>query len=206
MAPAHKPVGPLSEVDLAAQEEQIRSAMGSILDALQINWRSDANTMDTPDRVARMLVREACHGRVTAPPELKVFPVDRDRGSPSTVMVGPISFSSMCAHHFLPVLGRAWVGVQCHDVQLGLSKYARAIRWIMARPHMQEEATEQAADLLFDAVKPRALIILAKARHTCMTWRGVTDGPAEMSTMAIRGAFHQDQALLDRFLAQMGEG
>lgn len=178
-------------------EDNAAKAVEQLLDALLI--LPDHNTKDTPKRVAKMLVREALAGRFEPPPDLAVFP--NMHNVDEIYCVGPISFSSMCAHHLVPIIGKAWIGVLPDKSLMGLSKFHRLTRWVMARPQMQEEATEQLATALHEAIKPRGLAVVLRATHFCCSWRGVRDEPSLMTTSVNHGLLREDPAARAEFLA-----
>jgi GTP cyclohydrolase I len=118
-----------------------------------------------PRRVARMMGREVFRGRYQPQPVLTDFP---NIGSFDQFYAGgPIAVRSCCAHHLVPITGRAWIGIVPSNRVIGLSKFDRLTDWIMARPQIQEEATEQLADALETAIAPRALGVIVRARHLC---------------------------------------
>lgn len=71
-----------------------------------------------------------------------------DSGLDEVYSLGPIAVRSACAHHFVPVTGRMWVGVLPADKLIGISNFVRLANWILSRPHLQEEATVMLADEL----------------------------------------------------------
>jgi GTP cyclohydrolase I len=183
--PANGNLAGLSDDDMTAMESRVARHVAGILDALRI--APDHNTMGTPDRVARMFVREIFAGRYTPMPSLTDFP---NIGRLDQIYaVGPIAFRSCCAHHLVPILGQAWVGVLPGERLIGLSKFHRLTAWIMSRPQIQEEATEQLANALADAINPRALAVIVRGKHFCTAWRGVRDEPSVLTTSVMRGAF-----------------
>lgn len=173
--------------DLDALEEEVAVRVLGLLRALVID--NDHNTDGTARRVARMLVRESMRGRYEPQPRATDFPNVRELDEIYTV--GPITVRSMCSHHLVPIVGRAWVGVipEPSGKVIGLSKFTRLADWVMARPQIQEEATVQLADLLEQLVQPRGLALVVRAEHMCMTWRGVRDQGTEMVTSVMRGIF-----------------
>lgn len=190
--------GTLTGGELAEIEDQVTGCIGDLLAALRIE--PDHNTADTPARVARMMVRETFAGRYEAPPTLTDFP--HSAGDLDQVYaVGPVSFRSCCAHHLVPITGQAWVGVVPSDRVIGLSKFHRLTRWIMARPQIQEEATEQLADALSEAMAPKGLALILRASHLCCTWRGVCDDGSLMTTSIMRGAFKTDPRARAEFMS-----
>jgi GTP cyclohydrolase I len=192
----------LEDGDLAAMENVIAGHVHGILQALAINIADDHNAAETPERVARMFVREMCAGRFEPRPKVTCFENVRDIDQ--LYAVGPIAVRSCCAHHLCPIEGEAWCGVIPTDRVVGLSKFSRLASWIMARPQMQEEATVQLADEIEEAIRPRGLAVVVRARHTCMTWRGVRDRESLMTTSVTRGALRDSSAARAEFFAMIG--
>jgi GTP cyclohydrolase I len=173
--------------DLDAIEGEVRGHIQHALHALLIDTGNDHNTKETAERFARMLVREAFAGRYTPLPRLTDFPNAKHLDEIYTV--GPITVRSMCAHHLLPILGQCWVAVKPTERIIGLSKFTRLVRWVMARPHIQEEAVIMLADEIERLIAPQGLAVLIRAEHQCMTWRGVQDAGQSMVTSVMRGFF-----------------
>lgn len=189
----------LADGDLAAIETEARAAVCQLLDALVIDQAGDHNARETADRVARMFVREVFAGRYQPAPALTDFPNAKNLDELYTV--GPIAVRSTCAHHLVPILGEAYVGVIPGDRVMGLSKFARLAEWVMARPQIQEEAAVQLADALESALRPRALGVVVDAQHLCTCWRGVRDAGSRMTTSIMRGLFRKEDAARAEFLS-----
>lgn len=203
-APANRNIAAaLTPDDLAAMQRDVARHVAGLLEALGI--APDHNTQATPGRVARMLINEVFAGRYQPMPELTDFP---NIGPPDQLYaVGPIAVRSCCAHHLVPIIGQAWIGVLPDERIIGLSKFHRLTEWIMARPQIQEEATEQLADALQQAIAPLGLGVIVRARHLCCAWRGVRDEPSLMTTSVMRGSLRskpEARAELMSLLAGMG--
>lgn len=188
----------VTEDKLQTMRETIAVHYAEILRALGIDMTNDHNAQDTPRRVAKMLVDEACWGRFNECPRITDFPNAAHLDEIYTV--GPISVRSLCSHHMLPIFGNAWIGVIPSDRVIGLSKFNRIVQWVMQRPQIQEEATIMLADKIEELIKPKALGVVVKATHTCMTWRGVKDNNTDMVTSVMRGAFRDNPAARNEFL------
>ena len=172
---------------------QVERACQDLLEALFIDTDNDHNTKETARRMAKMFVYEVFAGRYTEPPTVTDFPNVKNVDQIHTV--GPAIVRSACSHHMVPIMGQAWVGILPHKDEgrvLGLSKFVRLSDWVFARPQIQEEATEQLADIIETAAKPRGLAVVVRAEHLCMTWRGVKQTNTTMVTSAMRGAFKED--------------
>jgi GTP cyclohydrolase I len=187
--------------DLAAAER----AYASFLDALGVPVTP--HTADTPRRVAKMFCHEVFAGLYEPPPPVTAFaqpqPLDQ------VYAVGPAAFRSICAHHAVPIIGHAWIALKPGVKLIGLSKFSRVAAWVMARPQVQEEATEQLADMLWDETQPEALAVIVRARHFCCAWRGIRDDGQLMMTSVMRGRFREDPAMRREvlsLLAGLGAG
>lgn len=199
VANAHDPIdGP----GLAIMEAKVAASMEDVLGALGIDWISDPNTQGTPRRWAKMLCREVLAGRFGERPKITTFP--NTRKVDEVIVVGPIGVRSMCSHHFVPILGQCWIGVIPGDKLLGLSKYSRLTRWIMARPQIQEEAAMQLADEIEALLEPLAIGVVVKAQHLCMTWRGVQEQESEMTSSVMRGKFKDSVSARAELMSLIG--
>ncbi|MCX7063664.1 MAG: GTP cyclohydrolase I [Proteobacteria bacterium] len=192
------------EVDALLSE--VEAKMREVLKALVIDTDSDHNTQDTARRVAKMYLTEVFRGRYAPMPPVTEFPnISRLN---ELMIIGPVTVRSACSHHFCPIMGQVWVGVMPNEnsALIGLSKYARLVEWVMARPQIQEEAVTQLADLLQDKMQPDGLAIVMRADHFCMQWRGVKDIDSKMVNSVMRGSFLKDPNLRREFLALMNNG
>ncbi|MDH3272890.1 MAG: GTP cyclohydrolase I, partial [Gemmatimonadota bacterium] len=145
--------------------------------------------------------REVFVGRYQAAPPITAFP--NIAGLSELMIVGPVTVRSACSHHLCPIIGQVWVGVMPNESSdlIGLSKYARLVEWVMARPQIQEEAIAQLAELLQEKMRPDGLAIVMKADHFCMQWRGVRDMDSKMTNSVMRGSFLKNADLRREFLA-----
>lgn len=153
---------------------------------------SDPHLKDSPRRVAKMWVQEIFRGLWEAPPAMTTFP---NKDCDEMVLVGPLTLRSTCAHHFCPFTGHAWIGYIPGKELVGLSKFSRMLDWVAARPQTQELLGTQLADELEWRLKPKALGVVIRAHHTCMSCRGVRESTeAAMVTSVMRGAFRTKAA------------
>jgi GTP cyclohydrolase IA len=192
--------------ELEAMQAEVAGKLKGVLEALVIDTESDHNTQDTARRVAKMFVAEVFRGRYVAMPPVTEFPnIERLN---ELMIVGPVTVRSACSHHLCPIIGRIWVGVMPneHSALIGLSKYARLVEWVMARPQIKEEAVIQLADLLQEKMQPDGLAIVMRADHYCMQWRGVKDMDSKMVNSVMRGSFLKNSSLRREFLSLMNDG
>ena len=185
--------------DLQDIENEVEEAFQGVLKALLINTDEDHNTKDTARRVAKMFVHEIFRGRYYPPPKVTAFPNAKQYDQ--IYMSGPITINSTCAHHFQPITGKAYVGIFPGKKVVGLSKFNRMVDWVASRPQIQEEMTEQIADMIEQETEAKGVAVIVKAEHFCMTARGVKEHESDMLTSVVRGIFRDDQAIKAEFFS-----
>ena len=190
--------------ELALLESEVAQHMEALLQSLVIDTVNDHNTHDTARRVARMFLHEVFRGRYHAPPAITKFPNAKRLNE--LMIVGPVDVRSACSHHFVPIIGKLWIGVLGSETAnlIGLSKFSRVADWVMSRPQIQEEAVVQLADFLEKAMRPDGLAIVLKANHLCTQWRGVKDS-SHMTNSVMRGSFLTNAQSRTEFLALIEE-
>jgi GTP cyclohydrolase I len=105
------------------------------------------------------------------------------------VVVKDIDFFSMCEHHLLPFVGRCHVAYMPGRRIVGLSKIPRLVEMFSRRLQVQERLTNQIANTLNDALRPRGVAVVMEAVHLCMMMRGVEKQNSKAITSAMLGAF-----------------
>jgi GTP cyclohydrolase I len=141
----------------------------------------------------------------TAEPfEATTFP--NDEGYDELVLARDIPLRALCEHHMLPFTGTACVGYLPGDRILGLSKLARVVEHFACRPQVQERLTKQIADWLTEHLRPRAVGVVIRAEHTCMTLRGIQATGSTTLTSAMLGTLRTDARCRGEFFALAGIG
>jgi GTP cyclohydrolase I len=104
-------------------------------------------------------------------------------------VTGPIEVRSTCAHHLMPIVGHAVIGVlpSPDGKIIGLSKYDRIVHYFSARLQIQEELVAQIGKYIMDVTKPRGLAVRISAAHLCRTHRGVR---ASLDSRMVNSAFY----------------
>ena len=192
---------PLSDHEQQAMIEAAALKIAELLDILHIDHANDHNTLGTPMRVAKMMVRDINGGRFAAEPSITDF--DNVDESEDLIVTGPIDVRSMCAHHMMPIYGKAFIGIvpSAQGRIIGLSKYDRVVQHFSARFQIQEELTSQIGRFLVDKTSPAGLAVRISAVHMCKTHRGVHAGhDSRMVTTFFHGVFDQDRDLRREFL------
>lgn len=120
------------------------------------------------------------------------------------VTVQNIPFWSHCEHHIAPFFGVVHVSYVPGERIVGLSKFKRLIDIFARRLQVQERMTAQVADAINEHLEPRGVAVMVKARHSCMESRGVSTQGSETTTVALRGAYMDDQKAREEFMLTVG--
>jgi GTP cyclohydrolase IA len=116
------------------------------------------------------------------------------------ILVRDVELYSMCEHHMLPFFGKAHVAYIPSGRIIGLSKIPRLVDAFARRMQVQERLTQQIAEALQDALKPRGVAVVVEARHLCMMMRGVEKQNSSAVTSAMLGVFRTDAKTRGEFL------
>lgn len=166
---------------------------------------NDDSLRETPERVARMYVREIFSGLnpVNFP---KMTSIENKLGYNEMVTVKDIAVISVCEHHFVTIDGRATIAYIPKDKVIGLSKINRIAKFFARRPQVQERLTKQIADCLSYVLDTEDVAVMISAKHYCVIQRGVEDTASETVTSDLRGAFREDARTRKEFLTMVNPG
>ncbi|MBS4203121.1 GTP cyclohydrolase I FolE [Lederbergia citrea] len=181
---------------------QIEEAVRMILEAIGED-PSREGLLDTPKRVAKMY-EEVFSGLGKNPEEYfaTIFGEEHEE----LVLVKDIPFFSMCEHHLVPFFGKAHVAyIPQNGKVAGLSKLARAVETVAARPQLQERITSTVANVMMKKLEPHGVMVILEAEHMCMTMRGIKKPGAKTVTSAVRGIFATDSQARSEVLSLLKE-
>jgi GTP cyclohydrolase I len=116
------------------------------------------------------------------------------------VFQGAISCWSLCEHHLAPFFGVAHIGYIPNGKIVGLSKLSRLVDVFARRLQVQERLTRQIADALDENLKPKAVGVVLRCRHSCIESRGVQKAGSMTYTSALTGLFKDDISARSEFL------
>jgi len=180
--------------------ELMAEGIRKFLDGLGHGFDGDDQAR-TPPRVARAWSEDLVAGYDVDPDrELTWMPAPAEAG---TVIVRGISFASMCVHHLLPFFGEAHVAYLPGERLAGLSKLGRVVDAHGRRLQTQEHLTSDIATTLERVLKPRGVMVMLDARHTCMTLRGVRKEQSRMVTTVAMGLYDRDVSARAELVALM---
>lgn len=164
-------------------------AYGAYLDALEIDWRNDPNSSDTPRRVAKAFVNDLASGCYCHSPKITAF--DNLEGYDGIVCQTNIKLLSLCSHHHLAFSGVAhvaYIPAKTGKV-IGLSKLNRIVEFYARRPQVQENLTGQISKHVDKiCVGNKGTAVVLEADHTCCSHRGIGHN-STMRTARMTGAF-----------------
>jgi len=161
---------------------------------------SDSSLIQTPQRVAKMYVKEIFSGldEKNFPSILFLEDKYKHNETGNKIFV-KTTFASFCEHHFVPFIGTAYVAYVPNKKIIGLSKISRIVRFFSKRPQMQERLTAQIGDSLSHLLETDHVAVSITAQHHCMIIRGVEDCASHTITNTLKGRFDTDQNLRREF-------
>jgi len=193
-----------------AVQYKLYEGADTIVKALQYryrDWEGGKQLVGTDDRLFR-LFEEFCWKPEKIDRELKkVFKVF-DHEFHQMIVGGPWLVHVLCPHHLAPCTFHVYTGYipnKDRGKVLGLSKLARVADIVGRRPIIQEQYTEELADVLEQGLangvsgsKPEGVAVYVVGVHGCMTSRGVRQ-QGEVTTSVVRGAFLTEAATRNEF-------
>ena len=175
----------------------IETKFTDIMNALGLDL-SDDSLIETPKRVAKMMVGEIFWGL-----DYEAFPkcttVDNKMKYNEMVCERNVNVQSNCEHHFVVIDGLATVAYVPKDRVLGLSKINRIVEYFSKRPQIQERLTEQVFHTLQFILDTEDVAVMIDAQHYCVKSRGVEDTSSSTVTTRLGGGFKSDPAARAEF-------
>ncbi|MDP1810814.1 MAG: GTP cyclohydrolase I FolE [Sediminibacterium sp.] len=165
----------------------IQKHFKDIMHIMGLDLRDDS-LKETPNRVAKMFVKEIFSGLNPAnKPEITLF--ENKYQYNEMLIEKNITLYSYCEHHFVPIVGKVNVAYISNGNVIGLSKINRLVQYYAKRPQVQERLTNQIAEGLKDVLQTNDVAIVIDAVHLCVTSRGVNDTNSSTVTTYFSGKF-----------------
>lgn len=181
--------------------KKIESHFKGIMETLGLDL-SDDSLKGTPERVAKMYVKEIFNG-LNPENKPKVALFENSYQYNQMLVEKDITFYSNCEHHFVPIFGKAHVAYISNGKVIGLSKLNRIVQYYSKRPQVQERLTMQIAKELQEVLKTEDVAIVIDAKHLCVSSRGVSDINSATVSSFYGGKFAED-SVKKEFLAYVG--
>ena len=178
---------------------EIKDKFTDIMNALGLDLADDS-LIDTPNRVAKMYVKEIFFGL-----DYKHFPkattVDNKMKYDEMVIERNINVQSNCEHHFVIIDGSCHISYIPKNKVLGLSKLNRIVQFFSKRPQIQERLTEQIYYALSYILDTEDIGVIIEAAHYCVKSRGIQDVNSDTVTSKMGGCFKTDPEARKEFLS-----
>jgi GTP cyclohydrolase I len=172
-----------------------------------IKWAGDDPAREglkgTPDRVTRSYL-EFFAGYQENPAEYLERTFEEVEGYDEMIILKDIRLESYCEHHMVPIIGVAHVAYMPDNRVVGISKLARVVDAFSKRLQIQEKLTQQIADTIDQALKPKGVAVIIESAHQCMTTRGVHKDGVTMITSSMLGMFRKSDITRKELLAFLG--
>ena len=163
-------------------------------------WEGAKQFMGTPERLGRMMF-EFCWTTEAIFEEVDgAFQKTFDHPYDEMLVVEGISVWTLCPHHLLPCHFMVNIGCVPDGRVLGLSKFARVAEVLARRPIMQEEYSNELAEIFMERLRPKGIAVYVLGVHGCMTARGVRQH-SRVVTSTIRGVFESQAETRAEFFA-----
>lgn len=172
-----------------------------IMETLGLDLNDDSLN-GTPNRVAKMFVKEIFHG---LDPKNKPVPTlfENKFNYNEMLVEKDIKVHSYCEHHFVPIIGKAHVAYISNGKVIGLSKINRIVDYFSRRPQVQERLTIQIAEELKKVLETEDVAVVIDSAHMCVITRGVQDVNSTTITSSYNGKFKNPE-VKNEFLNHIG--
>lgn len=161
---------------------------------------NDANFKDTANRCYKALIQ------FVFPKTVIENEIDRflEKTFPSTIdemiIETNIKVVCLCPHHLLPAEMIVSLAYIPDKNVLGLSKLARIAQMLGNQPILQEDYTEQLANVM-NKLKPLGVGVYVRGKHGCMRFRGIRADSTEVITTKLIGNFKNISSTRQEFLS-----
>ena len=175
--------------------KQIAKHFRSIMEILNLDL-NDNSLKDTPDRVAKMYVKELFDGLdPNLAPSISKFENSFEYNG--CILEKNIPFYSLCEHHFVPIKGFAHVAYYANEKIIGLSKINRIVNYLSKKPQVQEKLTVEIVTYLKNVLQTDDVACVLEAEHLCVSMRGIKDVNSLTTTAEYSGKFNEPSIKLE---------
>jgi len=174
------------EEKIARIRENVREVMLTL--GLDLD---DDSLRGTPDRVAKMFVKEIFGGLdPKRKPKSSTFENKYKYGE--MLVEKNITVYSTCEHHLLPIVGKAHIAYISNGTVVGLSKMNRIVDYFAKRPQVQERLNIQIVKELQKVLNTEDVACVIDAKHLCVNSRGIRDIDSSTVTAEYGGKFKEE--------------
>ena len=178
----------MKSVDL---EKAVKSSK-ELFESLNLNVLEE-----TPLRFVKMLCDMTAYNNISnneiADMVNKIFPWNSKMHSKNIVIVKNIDAFSMCEHHVALMYDmKISVAYIPTEFVLGLSKIVRMVDMVCKRLQLQERISSDIMEIMKILTKTEDIAVVIKAKHSCVTARGINNVSSETVTTSFSGKFEND--------------
>lgn len=155
---------------------------------------------DTPKRMAKMFMEIFKGYDKKQMPKITVFPNNDDGIVYDQILGDTGDVSAFCEHHMALFQGKYYFGYIPDKQIIGLSKIARIVDYFSSRMQVQERLGYDIVDYIDKKIKPKGIILIIKAHHSCKEIRGIKS-KGVMTTSIVRGIFTTNPSAKQEFLS-----
>ena len=181
-----------------SEDEKIKAIakhFRSIMEILNLDL-NDNSLRDTPNRVAKMYVKELFNGLdPNLAPSISKFENSFEYNG--CILEKNIPFYSLCEHHFVPIKGVAHVAYYANEKIIGLSKINRIVNYLSKKPQVQEKLTVEIVTYLKNVLQTEDVACVLEAEHLCVSMRGIKDVNSLTTTAEYSGKFNEPSIKLE---------
>jgi len=187
----------------APPDTAVVAAYRQLLDSFErigYDVRGDDNFQGTPERAARALADMVLPVRdIQAEVDGILSRTFRAKYDQMVLSKHNVCFG-ICPHHLLPVIYRISLAYLPRERVIGISKLTRIAEVLARRPVLQEQLTDDLAELLYKRLDTLGSAAYVQGLHMCMAARGVQAHEVRIVTNAVRGSFKDDVSTRTEFL------
>lgn len=191
---------PMVESETKNFEERLNAIICNVQEIMTILGLDlkDDSLCETPKRIAKMYLNEIFWG-LDYNNFPKITTIENKMQYENMLLERNIKVASQCEHHFIPMMGEAFIAYLPDKKVIGLSKINRIVEFFSRRPQVQERLTEQIFHTLCLILETEDVAVLIKAEHTCVKLRGVEDVNSDTITSRLGGKFLEGASLRNEF-------
>lgn len=160
---------------------------------------------ETPERFVKMIHELTCCRNISNTEIAKIvnktFEIDNPPESKKMVVIKDITAFSLCEHHAALIYDmHVSVAYFPIDFVVGISKIVKMVEMVCARLQLQERIGNDIVEVLSILTKSKNVAVHIKAKHSCVTARGVKNTQTETVTSNFSGIFSKNDNLKIQFL------
>lgn len=160
---------------------------------------------ETPARFVKMMYDLTAYQNISnksiAEMVNKTFEVDVSTNSKDMVIVRDIDAFSLCEHHIALMYDmKVSVAYIPKNFVLGLSKIVRLVDMVCKRLQLQEKIGDDIVEIMTILTKKDDVAVYIKAKHSCVTARGIHNISAETITTNFKGIFLENEEMRSLFI------